>query len=65
MPFAQKAISGNDIKNGTEVVLTTGKVRRSIIQTDDSFVKTGLITDLLPLDERFDDPRYYTGDTAS
>lgn len=62
----QKIISGNAIKNGTAVVSVDklGVVSNHTVNT--VFNKTTeILTQSGVLDTRFDDPRYYTGDSAS
>lgn len=60
----QVAISGNVIKNGTALVSCTRTGEYSTINT---YVKnTPTIADIeSKYDTRFDDPRYYNGDSAS
>lgn len=62
----QKVIAANDFKNGTAVVSidSLGNIANHIVntpynQTSSIPVQSGI------LDTRFDDPRYYTGDTSS
>jgi len=56
------AVSGEAIKNGTAVVSTTPTGRYSTLNT--SVLNTPVIADIqAKYDDRFDDPRYYTGDT--
>jgi hypothetical protein len=64
MSVIKKSIEANDYKNGTAVVSigTLGLIENHIVntvfnQTSQIPAQTGV------LDERFDDPRYYTGDT--
>jgi hypothetical protein len=59
-----KSINGNDIKNGTALVgcLPTGSQEN--LKLNDYVVNTPTISDIQSkYDEKFDDPRYYTGDT--
>lgn len=64
MSVIKKSIEANDYKNGTAVVSigTLGIIENHIVdtvfnQTSQIPLQTGV------LDIRFDDPRYYTGDT--
>lgn len=58
----QTAVSGVDIKNGTSVVSTTFTGTYSTLNT--SVINNPTIDDIKEkYDDRFDDPRYYTGDT--
>lgn len=62
----QKIINENDYKNGTAVVSvgSLGIVTNHIVNTN--FNQTSQIpTQTGILDSRFDDVRYYTGDSAS
>ena len=68
MATTQKARSGEDVKNGAATIRVSG----SVINEADTFKNLtnndAVINDALDLnlaDERFDDPRYYAGDTAS
>lgn len=60
----QAAISGVVVKNGTVVVSTTFTGEYSTL---DTYVKnTPTINDIEnKYDNRFDDPRYYSGDTVN
>lgn len=65
MSVIKKSIDANDYKNGTVVVSvgTLGLIENHTVdtvfnQTAQIPVQTGV------LDSRFDDPRYYTGDTT-
>jgi len=60
----QAAVSGVAVKNGTTIVSCTRTGEYSVINT---YVKnTPSITDIeAKYDSRFDDPRYYSGDTSS
>lgn len=58
----QAAVSGVDVKNGTSVVSTTFTGTYSTLNT--SVINNPTIDDIKEkYDDRFDDPRYYTGDT--
>lgn len=64
MSVIKKSIDANDYKNGTAVVsigilglIENHTVDTVFNQTAQIPVQTGV------LDSRFDDPRYYTGDT--
>lgn len=60
----QAVVSGVAVKNGTTIVSCTRTGEYSVINT---YVKnTPSITDIeAKYDSRFDDPRYYSGDTSS
>lgn len=61
-----EAISANDIKNGTAVVgcLVTGFSDK--FTNNNSVSNKPTITDIqAKYDARFDEPRYYTGDSAT
>lgn len=60
----QVAVSGNVIKNGTSVISCTRTGEYAVLNT---YVKnTPSIVDIeSKYDGRFDEPRYYTGDSAS
>lgn len=65
MPDVTKAIVGNDIHNGSTVVNTGGSASRSYSVLDDDALTvptTGTIN--TKIDNRFDDVRFYSGDTA-
>lgn len=59
----QASISGIAVKNGTSVVL----VSVTGTQTIDTYVKNYPTISSIEnkYDTKFDDPRYYTGDTAN
>lgn len=58
----QLSISGNAIKNGSAVVSCSQLGIYSSM--DDEALNTPVISDIQDkYDERFDDPRYYAGDT--
>jgi hypothetical protein len=61
----QKSVSANNIKNGTTVVSTCA--RNGNYQTLDTYVSNKpTIADIeSKYDGRFDEPRYYSGDSAS
>lgn len=60
----QAAVSGVVVKNGTVVVSTTFTGEYSTIDTYVKNIPT--IADIEnKYDDRFDDPRYYSGDTAN
>lgn len=58
------AVSGQPIKHGVAVISTT---RTGEYETLDTYVfNTPVIADIqAKYDARFDDPRYYTGDTTT
>lgn len=58
------AVSGQPIKHGAAVISTT---RTGEYETLDTYVfNTPVIADIqAKYDARFDDPRYYTGDTTT
>lgn len=61
-----EAIGANEIKNGTVIVgcLPTGPTAK--FKNNDHVSNTPNITTIqAKYDARFDDPRYYAGDTAS
>lgn len=60
----QVAVSGNVIKNGTSVISCTRTGEYAVLNT---YVKnTPVIADIeSKYDGRFDEPRYYSGDSAS
>jgi hypothetical protein len=60
----QAAVSGESVKNGTALVSCTRTGEYSTIET---YVKNSpTIADIeSKYDARFDDPRYYSGDSAS
>jgi hypothetical protein len=60
----QAAVSGEPVKNGTALVSCTRTGEYSTIET---YVKNSpTITDIeSKYDARFDEPRYYAGDSAS
>lgn len=60
----QVAVSGSQIKNGTSVVTCLRTGEYSVLNTYVSNQPT--ISDIeSKYDGRFDEPRYYTGDSAS
>lgn len=60
----QAAISGTVVKNGTVVVTTSWTGEYSTLNT--SVINTPTISSIeSKYDSRFDDPRYYTGDSSS
>lgn len=60
----QVAVSGNLIKNGTSVISCTRTGEYAVLNT---YVKnTPAIADIeSKYDSRFDEPRYYSGDTSA
>ncbi len=65
MPSIVEAIGANPIKNGT-LLVKVAKVP-PITQTIDTYVSNDpdITTIGSKYDTRFDDPRYYSGDTTS
>lgn len=60
----QAAINNNAIKNGTLVASCTKTGKYSVTNTYAKNIPT--ITDIQSkFDDRFDDPRYYSGDSAT
>lgn len=65
MANIQEAISANLIKNGS-IVVATGRVGTTFLTIDTHVLNDPDISIIATkYDARFDDPRYYTGDTAS
>lgn len=65
MGYLQKAKAANAIHNGSVVTAApraTGHLETNHILIDTYPINTGNIS---YLSSRFDDPRYYTGDTAN
>ena len=62
MPILQKAITGNDFINGA-AILGADKVGNieKLAQTINDNTGIGALTGVL--ETRFDEPRYYSGDT--
>lgn len=68
MATTQKCISANDVKNGAATI----RVGSAVIAKADAFKNLtnndAVISDALDTsiaDDRFDDPRYYTGDAIT
>jgi hypothetical protein len=60
----QAAVSGIAVKNGTSVVTCSRTGEYSVLNT--YVLNTPTISDIKSkYDTRFDEPRYYTGDSAS
>jgi len=59
-----KAKTSNDIKNGTALVSVN---KAGSTKTEDTYVSNSPTMSNIQAkyDTRFDDPRYYTGDTAN
>lgn len=66
MAVVELAVSGQPIKNGTILVNNT-KPNPSATNTIDSYVVNTPVKSSIDTkyDPRFDDPRYYSGDTAN